>query len=387
MDRPEVTLIVTTYQMPYHLERVLASAARQTVAQRMELVVSDDGSTDETAQVVAEFARRAPFPVRYCTLPHDGFRLSRTRNEGVRRANGERLVFLDGDCLIEPDHVEQHLRLGGPGVATNTYCVRLDEDSSQRISVAGAESGEYLASVPKSQLRALAWIQWKAWFYRWIGHSSKPALRGGNVGITKADYLRINGYDENFCGWGAEDDDAGRRMRRAGIQVRYILHRTRTYHLWHPPAATKPARYRDLGNLAYLKRPLRLTRCAAGVVMRASKDLTVRLAGNPNDSPGCERWLRATGWRREENRALWCDLELLALPGTGNFSRRADVRIAFLADASQATDRRLNQADVVISPQGDLGGKDQLRLRADELQPLYAALGWNESPANARHAA
>lgn len=56
MDRPEVTLIVTTYQMPYHLERVLASAARQTVAQRMEVVVSDDGSTDETPQVVAEFA-------------------------------------------------------------------------------------------------------------------------------------------------------------------------------------------------------------------------------------------------------------------------------------------------------------------------------------------
>ena len=49
----------------------------------MELIVTDDGSTDETPQIVADFAGRVPFRVAFTTHPHTTFRLARSRNEGV----------------------------------------------------------------------------------------------------------------------------------------------------------------------------------------------------------------------------------------------------------------------------------------------------------------
>src|SRR5688572_2361020 len=130
-SEPIVSLVITTYQMPRHLERVLASVAQQTIARQIEVIVANDGSTDDTEQVVRDFARRMPFPVHFVTQKHEGFRLSRCRNMGAAKASSPHLVFLDGDCLIPPDHVEQHLRSHKPGVVTNTYCVRIDEPTSK----------------------------------------------------------------------------------------------------------------------------------------------------------------------------------------------------------------------------------------------------------------
>ena len=64
----------------------------------------------------------------------------------------------------------------------------------------------------------------------------------------------MNGYDENFEGWGCEDDDLRLRLRRAGVRIESILSRTHTYHLWHPTDATYPQSWRDGRNVAYLKR-------------------------------------------------------------------------------------------------------------------------------------
>ncbi|MBW8885895.1 MAG: glycosyltransferase, partial [Planctomycetia bacterium] len=65
MQPPDLAIIVTSYQMAWHVRRVLESIAAQRTQRRLEVVVADDGSTDETAQHVREFATRASFPVRF----------------------------------------------------------------------------------------------------------------------------------------------------------------------------------------------------------------------------------------------------------------------------------------------------------------------------------
>ena len=75
----------------------------------MELVVTDDGSTDETPGIVRDFAERANFPVQFTTHPHTTFQLARCRNEGVRASPRTYLLFLDGDCILPADHVSTHL--------------------------------------------------------------------------------------------------------------------------------------------------------------------------------------------------------------------------------------------------------------------------------------
>src|SRR5947209_6393902 len=98
---PEVSLIVTSYQKPRHLRLVLASIAKQRgVDGRFELIVADDGSTDETPALVELFAVSADFPVKFTTHPHESFQVSRSRNEGLSASVAPYLVFADGDCLL-----------------------------------------------------------------------------------------------------------------------------------------------------------------------------------------------------------------------------------------------------------------------------------------------
>jgi GT2 family glycosyltransferase len=105
----------------------------------------------------------------------------------------------------------------------------------------------------------------KARLYSLLRHPTKPKLFGGNIGISRADYEAVNGYDENFEGWGCEDDDLRLRLRQAGVRVHSILRWTRTYHLWHPRGETTPEQWKEGANVGYLTRGRRPTRCHNGL--------------------------------------------------------------------------------------------------------------------------
>ena len=84
MRHPEIALLLTTYQKSSHLQRVLTSIAMQRdVTGQFELAVADDGSTDETAAIVEQFRRQAPFRVVFTTHPHTTFHPARSRNEAA----------------------------------------------------------------------------------------------------------------------------------------------------------------------------------------------------------------------------------------------------------------------------------------------------------------
>ena len=129
-----LSLIVNTYQKPRHLELVLESIAAQVgVAGAFEVIVTDDGSLDDTPEVVSAFAASVDFPVRFTTQSHDGFRLAAIRNAGARLATGEMLLFLDGDCVVPRDHLAAFLACRQPGVALLGYCARLPEATSRSL--------------------------------------------------------------------------------------------------------------------------------------------------------------------------------------------------------------------------------------------------------------
>ncbi len=261
----DVTVVICTFERPEHVRRSLLSLAMQTgLPEGFEVVVTDDGSRDETADVVAEFARSANFPIAWTSHPHDGFQVAKTRNDGVRLARGRYLLLLDGDCIVPPDHLAQHLAFRRPGLVASGDCCRFDAEASRCITDAVIASGEYLDWAPPAEIKRLRRRHLRATLYSFIGHPRKPALIGNNVGCWRADYERVNGYDENYREWGCEDDDFGLRLRWAGCRVRSILGRTRAYHLWHPPHPSMPARWRDCKNTEYfLSRP-RKARCENG---------------------------------------------------------------------------------------------------------------------------
>lgn len=373
LPQPEVALVVTTYEKPWHLQRALASIAIQEgVEGRMELVVTDDGSTDDTPQIVGRFARGVPFPVSFTTHAHQAFQVARCRNEGVAASKAPYLLFLDGDCVLEPGHVAEHLRRRRPGYALGVHYCRLDEATTSRFDDEVIRSREYLRWIPRRELRARLKRDLKDRFYQLIRHPSKPKLLGSNIGMWRRDYERVNGYDENYQGWGCEDDDLRLRLRRAGVRTASILRWTRTYHLWHPPASTSPDRWRDGANVPYFSRRCRFTRCMNGLVKRAARDLAVGVVGTTARPQAAASLLKS---RRIVTAAEPPEVELLFLPGRGRFSGRADCNVLVLLEETSRARRMARKAHLVLADRPYAGLPAESCFKLSEFDRALESLG------------
>lgn len=350
MPQPEVAVLVSSFERPAHLRRALASiAAQRGVRGGIEVVVTDDGSRDETPRIVREFAAAVPFPVQLTTHPHDGFQLARCRNEGVRASSAEYLVFLDGDCIIPPDHLRIHLDRRKDNVVQAGYFARLSQAVSERITEAEIRRGNFAQWDTLAERWQLFQRHAKSAFYSLTRDATRPKLFGNNIGIARADYLRVNGYDENFRGWGCEDDDLRLRLRAAGVQIESILRWTHVYHLWHPKTPSAPAVWREGANVNYLHRPVRLARCLAGVTQRRLQDLGVKLVGPRPPRELLDRTLPL--WCRvamATERSTPPEMELAFAPSTETF-RGSDCRVLIVPREQTAARELVRQADLIFA--------------------------------------
>lgn len=381
MRSADVTLIVTTFQQPAHLARSLASIAVQQTRRQLEVVVADDGSRDETPQVVEHFSRQVSFPVKFVTRKHQGFQAAANRNAGVRQATAPHLLFCDGDCLLPPHHVETHLAAWQPRTCTSGYCVRLSEADTQRVTLEIVRRGEFPGLAPADERWRLAVRHLRSTWYHFTRHPHKPALRSTDFSIARVDFERVNGFDEEFSGWGCEDDDLGQRLIAAGIRPVSILDRTRVYHLWHPSVPSKPATWREGDNVAYLKRPIRLTRCLRGLEPRSAAGLTVRLTGSRGERIRLEGFARQHGWHVESRAGVRADLEFLSAADKAAFTGQGDcaVLVAFhdrhrVPRASRWRPDASQTARIIISPHGDRARAGQIGVRLDDPTGLWRAL-------------
>ena len=347
MPTPQIALLVSSYERPGHLQRCLLSiACQQDVPGGYEVVVTDDGSTDETEQVVKEFAKTVDFQVQFVTHPHNGFQLARCRNNGVKASQAPYLLFLDGDCLLPADHVSWHVRQQRRHVVSAGDCCRLDQATSQQINDSNIRDGSFVNATPRAELRRMARQHRKAVWYNLVHHKKKPKLIGNNIGIAREDYERINGYDERFVGWGCEDDDLRLRLRQAGIRIQSVMNRTFTYHLWHPYVPSAALEWKAGPNVKYLKRKSRLTRCLSGMIHRNPEELATSLTGQPESYGQVTELLPQLTSRSTTEPP---DVEVLVLPGTGQFTGRADCQLLVVLDSTPIPAQQLRRADAIVT--------------------------------------
>src|ERR1700741_4506685 len=101
---PTVSVVIPTYNRALLIRQAIDSVLRQTFSD-FEIIVADDGSTDDTEAVVRSYGDR----IRYLRVPHGG--ISHPRNAGMAAARGRYFTFLDSDDLLYPYALELETRL------------------------------------------------------------------------------------------------------------------------------------------------------------------------------------------------------------------------------------------------------------------------------------
>jgi hypothetical protein len=253
-----ISVIVSAYERPRHLRYTLLALARQSV-RFDELIVADDGSGEEVRSVIEVFASWSPVRVVHVCQEHKDYRLARSRNNAIRVASGDYLIFLDQDCLPWAHFLSAHVTFRQRRVFRLGASIFLDEERTVQLREQDVISGRFERFLGRTEMKNLRRAQRKDNFYAFFRKhvrpiKFKPKLRGGNFSIHKADLLEVNGFDENYVGWGQEDDDLGRRLYLAGMTSQSVVASAITFHLHHPLPADATPRWQDGRNVRYYLR-------------------------------------------------------------------------------------------------------------------------------------
>ncbi len=238
-SRGLTSIIVATYNRPDALRRVLIDLDRQS-SDAFEVVVADDGSTNETADTIADLRDRVGYRLKHAWQEDEGFRAARIRNLAVLEAEGDYLIFLDGDCIPLKGFVEGHLWLAEPGWWVRGTRVSLRREFTERVLREGLNVADWplarwaVASVRGEAGGPAPLVRFRTQAFRKRRPRRWQGARTCNLAVWRDDFMRVDGFDESYTGWGREDSDLVIRLINAGVHRKEGRHAMPVVHLWHP---------------------------------------------------------------------------------------------------------------------------------------------------------
>jgi glycosyltransferase involved in cell wall biosynthesis len=176
----KISVIIPTFNRGRQIPNLLRALELQSYRE-FEVIVINDGSTDNTVGVLASFINHTSLAVRVYTISNSG--RARARNFGVNQAVGDLMIFFDDDTRPNPDAVQSHLSC------------HID---SENLLI----SGPYLYDRSRFEcdfnyFRQSLESKWQEGGNKIIV-SRNLRINGGNFSIRKKDMQRIGGFDERL---------------------------------------------------------------------------------------------------------------------------------------------------------------------------------------------
>ena len=256
----KVSLIIPTYNKSSRLRLVLESIFYLKDVDDLEIIIVNDGSTDDTEVVLRNFIERCSKAViRVSVIMSNNKGRSYARNLGIKKASGSIIVFTDDDLILNPNFIHEHkkrheenthLVVHGQinhipylkffkdpitGLMMNDQVTKkkLLDKTIQIVMFESDKIESYLkenAHISKFEQDIFDLYQQTTEedsCFRWVG------FNGGNVSIRKENILNAGMFDQRMgLLWGCEDLELGYRLYKEGYFFAYEM-QAKNYHLDH----------------------------------------------------------------------------------------------------------------------------------------------------------
>ena len=235
----KISIIFTTYNSPAWLQKVLWGLHQQT-DDNFEIVIADDGSTEETRNLIDKFNNESHLAVKHIWQEDNGFQKCSILNKAIMASDGEYLILTDGDCIPRKDFIAIHRTHAEPGYFLSGGYLKLPMKTSELIDKHHIEQGLcfdknwLISNGVKASHKLLKLTQSKklAKLLNMLT-PTKRTWNGHNASCFKEDAIRVNGFDERMQ-YGRLDCEFGGRLKNAGLKTKQIRYSAICIHLDHP---------------------------------------------------------------------------------------------------------------------------------------------------------
>jgi len=231
-----VGVIISTYNHPEWLEKVLWGYLCQTV-KADEIIIADDGSTQETTALIKQYSNK--LPIKHIWHEDRGFRKPVILNKAILASNAMYLVFTDQDCVPRADFIETHLKHARKGFFLSAGYFMLPLSLSKKISSVDIESQQAFSLnwLKKNGLKCsfkCSKLLNVAWFSKLMNAvtPTNASWNGCNASGWRDDIIAVNGFNNSMT-YGGEDREFGERLFNSGIKSKQIRYSAIVLHLDH----------------------------------------------------------------------------------------------------------------------------------------------------------
>lgn len=235
MKKITASVVLATYNWPEALELCLLSIANQTVLPE-EVVVGDDGSRDETRQLIERMRPQLSYKLIHVWQEDKGFRVATICNKAFAKCTSDYIIQIAQDIIMEPHFIEDHIRHAERGYYISGSRAKLTEPFTKKILASKIYKFSPFTNGVIRKFNAIR-IPWLTkFFYKYMLNKLD---RGCNMSFWRDDLYAVNGYDGDMVGYGSEDTDLSARIRALGVKKRTIKFSCIEYHIYHPETSSK----------------------------------------------------------------------------------------------------------------------------------------------------
>lgn len=237
----KVSVIVPTYKDLVALRLILSALEKQTY-KNFEVLITEDDDAKETNEFLESF--KTQLSIKHFQHKDSGNRKAIIMNKALPHAEGEYLIFIDGDVVPYTTFVESHVALSEKKTVLCGRRVNLGDKVSKELREGKITSFEiekkyfrlhkYLSNDNLRHYEQGIRFKPESLMYKLLNKNNKNIhILGSNFSCYRDDLFKINGFDEDITGTSKDDVDLEWRLVASGCKLKSCKYCANLFHLNH----------------------------------------------------------------------------------------------------------------------------------------------------------